>query len=536
MLKSRQCSNVKCSNVKNVKADYCPDCGAEVHEYGFRDGMRLISDKKEYKRKLKESVKPKYLVCGSCGGYYELKPEESPDDFDLECECGGELIYSENLEETKEYFTEPETTIKCPHCGTQNPDYANFCQECGKNPHTETTQKNELKTTNAIVNVNHMVSDSQLNRNLKGIELEKDGKVDQAIKLYEMNIKENFVGNRPYDRLAIIYRKNKQFDDEIRVLEKAIEVFEEIVSTTGRIDGPPKLKRFKERLKKAQKLQTDNSKKKKDIPTKKTPEVDDIICGISFINIEIKKIESQQRGKAKYSWKGKDLFAEEIAIKYYEKNGYEASWTENYYWWFLMALIFWDEIFAKIKGAVTVNNGGVSVEISPNDPTFDERFKFMQEMNGMPSGFFKPVFYQKRKKIIDNKIRQLKKADLETEISNSYKTNYGKNCRPIEDWDRYTLNQLIIPIKRMDKSAFLGIMERLISNFNENRRGLPDLIVYNDNELFFSEVKSEKDRVSDKQRAWHLFLAEEMQIKVDLFLVNHGKRKINNIKSSYHLK
>jgi len=57
----------------------------------------------------------------------------------------------------------------------------------------------------------------------------------------------------------------------------------------------------------------------------------------------------------------------------------------------------------------------------------------------------------------------------------------------------------------MNKTMLLGILERLISNFAENRSGLPDLIVYNNNELFFSEVKSERDRVSDKQMSWHLF-------------------------------
>jgi len=73
--------------------------------------------------------------------------------------------------------------------------------------------------------------DIQVDRNLKGIELEKDGNVDQAIILYERNINENFVGNHPYDRLAIIYRKRKQFDDEVRILEKAIEIFEKITSS-----------------------------------------------------------------------------------------------------------------------------------------------------------------------------------------------------------------------------------------------------------------------------------------------------------------
>lgn len=127
----------------------------------------------------------------------------------------------------------------------------------------------------------------------------------------------------------------------------------------------------------------------------------------------------------------------------------------------------------------------------------------------------------------------LQNADPATEISKSYKKNYGKCCRPIEDWNRYTLDELLIPIKVMDKNAFLGILTRLISNFNAKRSGLPDLIVFNNKELFFSEVKSEKDTISDNQKEWHRFLVEKMKLKVDLFLINQSEKKINNIKSSY---
>jgi hypothetical protein len=34
-----------------------------------------------------------YLICDKCGGYYELQPGESPDDFTDECGCGGNLEY-----------------------------------------------------------------------------------------------------------------------------------------------------------------------------------------------------------------------------------------------------------------------------------------------------------------------------------------------------------------------------------------------------------------------------------------------------------
>lgn len=48
-----------------------------------------------------------YLVCDKCGGYYELQPDESPDDFSDKCECGGNLRYVQDLDEV------------CPNCGLE---------------------------------------------------------------------------------------------------------------------------------------------------------------------------------------------------------------------------------------------------------------------------------------------------------------------------------------------------------------------------------------------------------------------------------
>ena len=92
--------------------------------------------------------------------------------------------------------------------------------------------------------------DRQVKRNLKGIELEKSGEVDKAIKLYELNIAEDFIGSHPYNRLAIIYSKRKQVNDEIRVLDKAIKVFSAL-NSNSREDVNPKLQKFKKRWEKA---------------------------------------------------------------------------------------------------------------------------------------------------------------------------------------------------------------------------------------------------------------------------------------------
>ena len=99
--------------------------------------------------------------------------------------------------------------------------------------------------TNFKINMDNI----QVERNLKGIEYEKQGLTDAAIKLYEQNIAEYFEGNHPYDRLAIIYHKRKQYEDEKRVLETAIFVFENIVNPR-RGDKLPKLHKFKTRLEK----------------------------------------------------------------------------------------------------------------------------------------------------------------------------------------------------------------------------------------------------------------------------------------------
>jgi tetratricopeptide (TPR) repeat protein len=99
--------------------------------------------------------------------------------------------------------------------------------------------------------------DEQDKRNLLGSEYEKAGYVDIAIDLYEKNVKEKFKGSLPYDRLAKIYRKRRQFNDEIRVLEGAIEVFEYVVYLKHAADQARKfsqLKRYKKRLKKVQSL------------------------------------------------------------------------------------------------------------------------------------------------------------------------------------------------------------------------------------------------------------------------------------------
>lgn len=123
-----------------------------------------------------------------------------------------------------------------------------------KKPKKQVTVEKSIETWVANTKKSEAQFSKMVDNNLKGKELEKAGNVEKAKKLYEENISKNFEGNHPYDRLAIIYRKEKDYDSEIRVLNHAINVFVELSKSSPRADISPKLSKFKERLKKVEEL------------------------------------------------------------------------------------------------------------------------------------------------------------------------------------------------------------------------------------------------------------------------------------------
>lgn len=63
-------------------------------------------------------------------------------------------------------------------------------------------------------------------RNNDGIAFEKGGKIEEAIKVYEENIELGHPAMHSYTRLMIIYRRLKDYDNEQRVIRRAVEVYE----------------------------------------------------------------------------------------------------------------------------------------------------------------------------------------------------------------------------------------------------------------------------------------------------------------------
>ena len=59
-------------------------------------------------------------------------------------------------------------------------------------------------------------------------EAEENNELEKAAKIYERAVKMEPHEEQPYNRLMIIYRKLKQYEDELRTIKKGINAFEEL--------------------------------------------------------------------------------------------------------------------------------------------------------------------------------------------------------------------------------------------------------------------------------------------------------------------
>lgn len=247
---------------------------------------------------------------------------------------------------------------------------------------------------------------------------------------------------------------------------------------------------------------------------------------LKFININLESSFSSSN-RVTYIYNSKELNVEELVKEYYEEKGYFAIESENDYWWMIYGLLFWDIIFMKTDTCTSV---------PMNDSRFNEQYSLLKshKFKDMPKDFFKSTFYMVREEPIKKRIRELMNSNISKEIEKSYFEHFGEKCRPIEDWNKFTINDLTISSRLLLKKQLLCIMARLLINFNDNRRGFPDLIVFNNEEFFFVEVKSKNDTLSKEQIECHRFLMDKVKVDVIIVSVNKSKTQIGNMKKRYY--
>ena len=177
--------------------------------------------------------------------YY--RSEEGPDDFDVQFikeQMGLDIFYDSEKEDLKVN----EFLIKTDELLSQNftqeeieeelKDYIDFLNTQGPKEIERLTKEYEEEER-----LRKKLSNNYFN----GKKLEKEGKIDEAIELYEENIKLNDTAESSYWRLAVIYRKRRDYPNEIRVCEKYIKIAKDKIFYND-------VEKFEKRLEKAKKL------------------------------------------------------------------------------------------------------------------------------------------------------------------------------------------------------------------------------------------------------------------------------------------
>ena len=91
----------------------------------------------------------------------------------------------------------------------------------------------------------------KLQENLSNAQnLEKASEIQESIDLYENCIENGFLGSLPYERLRIIYTKQRQFQSAIRVCNRYIEILEMVKEFWHQYPNIRQIPQYKETIKK----------------------------------------------------------------------------------------------------------------------------------------------------------------------------------------------------------------------------------------------------------------------------------------------
>lgn len=82
----------------------------------------------------------------------------------------------------------------------------------------------DLRISNERLERDELLNETARLNNV-GIALEKEGRIDEAIETYENNISLGYKATHSFDRLRILYRKRKDYENMIRVIKREGEVF-----------------------------------------------------------------------------------------------------------------------------------------------------------------------------------------------------------------------------------------------------------------------------------------------------------------------
>ncbi len=182
------------------------------------------------------------------------------------------------------------------------------------------------------------------------------------------------------------------------------------------------------------------------------------------------KIEIVQEG---------NLSVEEQVAQYYIQNGNQAVFTENTLWKNLIGLLAWEIIFDSQK-----NQFSHPFQYAPTE----------YRMEGF--GFENLNQFHRQLELLSKKDQLFEHFDTIIRL-------HEGTLNPLIEWQYLDLELLKTFIDRVSIKSLSAVLEQLWLNISTHSKGFPDLMVWNELELFFVEVKSPNDHLSPIQYFWN---------------------------------
>jgi hypothetical protein len=158
----------------------------------------------------------------------------------------------------------------------------------------------------------------------------------------------------------------------------------------------------------------------------------------------------------------------------------------------LFGLHFWDAIFAPVSGA------------------------FFHPFHAGPVDLFSRAFLKKRAVLFEQGFDRLENGEYVAQIHRTFRTKHGTQS-PFVAWRHLSSKLLDMALDCIPALHLRHYFNRLLSNLQENRNGLPDLVKFWPHEKRYQmiEVKGPGDRLQDNQRRWvQFFLDRQLPVVV----------------------
>ncbi len=193
------------------------------------------------------------------------------------------------------------------------------------------------------------------------------------------------------------------------------------------------------------------------------------------------------------------LRVEQAVVEHLHINsGVQAYHVENALFPGLFALLCWEQIFTPLPGA------------------------FFHPFQSGPADLFRSDFVERRHDALTEQLASLETGDYKDCIWQTWKAKQGLACRLLS-WPVLTEALLEKALALIPASDLRAIFQHLMADLRHHRAGMPDLVVFNEEEASYRlvEVKGPGDRLQDHQTLW-LQALTGMGVRVSVLNVSFG--------------